>query len=170
MTPASIFYCNVIVHEHLMQRHTHCTLQCILLLYNVSTKLCHRKYTSRLKTAYEGSLPEIVQYGPSSRFECLLLPKNLTIIFIYCNTVCFVAMRHGIALCSDSDCSRFYFFYCVELYILQTYAKSSVCNKYGSIPNANRGIASFNNFVMSCCCKIQNVQTLLLIVCYNAVS
>ena len=31
----------------------------------------------------EGSLPEIVQYGPSSSFVFLLLPKDLIIIFIY---------------------------------------------------------------------------------------
>ena len=39
-----------------------------------------------------GSLPEIVQYGPSSSFVFLLLPKDLSIIFIcyYCSMCCAV--------------------------------------------------------------------------------
>ena len=42
----------------------------------------------------EGSLPEIVQYGPSSSFVFLLLLKDLTIIFIFIwLMICF----HGIS-------------------------------------------------------------------------
>ena len=37
---------------------------------------------SFIRVTDEGSLPEIVQYGPSSSFVFLLLPKDLTIIFI----------------------------------------------------------------------------------------
>ena len=48
-----------------------------------------------LRVINEGSLPEIVQYGPSSSFVLLLLPKDLTIIFIcyYCSWCCAVSPR-----------------------------------------------------------------------------
>ena len=37
---------------------------------------------SFVRVTDEGSLPEIVQYDPSSHFECFPLPKGLTIIFV----------------------------------------------------------------------------------------